>query len=97
FLALDAPATVQLTAVRSAGEGEVIVRLANTGPDRAVARLTFAAAVGSARAVDLREGELSLGNTGHDVIRTAAPPDIEDGALVATLAPYEIGTYLIRL
>ena len=96
FLALDAPATVQLCAVRSAGEGEVVVRLANTGPDRAVARLTFARSVGSARAVDLREGDLSLGNTGLDVLRTAAPPEIEDGALAASLAPYEIGTYLVR-
>ncbi|HUG56113.1 MAG TPA: phosphatase PAP2 family protein [Candidatus Limnocylindrales bacterium] len=97
FLALDAPATVQLSAVRSAGEAEVVVRLANTGPDHAVARLRFARPVAQARAVDLREGDLSLGNTDLDVIRTAPPPDIADGAPVATLAPYEIATYLTRL
>ena len=50
-----------------------------------------------ARAVDLREGELFLGNTGLDSVRTAAPPDVADGAVAIRLAPYEIGTYLVRL
>jgi hypothetical protein len=30
-------------------------------------------------------------------VRTAAPPDVVDGAVAIRLAPYEIGTYLVRL
>ena len=47
--------------------------------------------------MDLREGDLELGNTGLDIVRTAAPPDVVDGAVLVRLAPYEIGTYLVRL
>jgi len=46
--------------------------------------------------IDLREGELGLGNTGLDSVRTAAPPDLVDGVVAIRLAPYEIGTYLVR-
>ena len=63
------------------------------GGDRTVP----ASAVTDARAVDLREGDLGLGNTGFDVIRTAQPPLVQDGALTVRLLAYEIGTYLVRL
>jgi hypothetical protein len=49
-----------------------------------------------ARAVDLREGDLALGNTGLDIVRTATPPDVDGGVVTVRLAPYEIGTYLVR-
>ena len=65
--------------------------------DTASATLRFARPALEARAVDLREGDLGLGNTGLDIVRTAAPPDITDGAIHIHLAPYEIGTYLVRL
>ena len=51
----------------------------------------------TARAVDLREGDAALGNTGLEVIRTAAPLELADGTAQATLAPYEIGTWAVTL
>jgi hypothetical protein len=47
--------------------------------------------------VDLREGDASLGNTGLDVIRTAAPPEITADGVRVRLAPYEIATYVVTL
>ena len=49
------------------------------------------------RTVDLREGDQTLGNTGLDVIRTSAPLELDGGGAIATLAPYEIGSWLITL
>ena len=86
---------VQLSALRGGPGGAVIVRLFAPRGEDASATIRFARPVTDARAVDLREGDTTLGNTGFDVIRTAAPPEVRDGALVVTLKPYEIGTYLV--
>jgi membrane-associated phospholipid phosphatase len=88
---------VQPSALRAGPDGSVVARLFNPSRDPASATLRFARAAMEARAVDLREGDLALGNTGLDIVRTAAPPDVADGAVKIRLAPYEIGTYLIRL
>ncbi len=96
-LALGGDPAVALSALRAGPDGSVIVRLANFGPTAATAELRFARAAIRARSVDLREGDLALGNTGLDVIRTAAPLDLEAGLARATLAPYEIGTWSITL
>jgi len=74
----------------------VVARVFNPSREPASATLRFARPVLDARAVDLREGDLGLGNTGLDIVRTAAPPDIEGGAVAIRLAPNEIGTYLVR-
>jgi ABC-type phosphate transport system permease subunit len=69
----------------------------NPSREPATATLRFARPALDARAVDLREGDLGLGNTGLDVVRTATPPDVVSGVVAIRLAPYEIGTYLVRL
>jgi len=38
-----------------------------------------------------------LGNTGLDVVRTAAPLDVAGPTATVRLQPYEIGTWLVRL
>ncbi|HEY8861657.1 MAG TPA: hypothetical protein VIN37_06175, partial [Candidatus Limnocylindria bacterium] len=64
---------------------------------RGVARATlrFARPVREARPLDLREGDLALGNTGLDIVRTAAPLELDDGSARATLEAFEIGTWEI--
>lgn len=94
---LDGDASVQLSALRAGPEGTLLVRLVNPGRDVATATLRFQRPIASARAVDLREGDVSLGNTGLEVIRTAAPLDLDAGGAVVTLAPYEVGSWLITL
>lgn len=96
-LVLAGDPAVVLSALRAGPGGSLIVRLANLGPTAATAELRFARAVLAARAVDLREGDAALGNTGLDVIRTAAPLDLDDGVARATLAPYELGTWSLTL
>jgi membrane-associated phospholipid phosphatase len=94
---VDAGTPLVMTALRAGPDGALVIRIANPGREEASGTLRFDRAVQSSRAVDLREGEAALGNTGLDVIRTAAPLDI-DGALArAHLAPYEIGTWIVRL
>jgi 2-O-(6-phospho-alpha-D-mannosyl)-D-glycerate hydrolase len=93
---LERDSLLQLSALRAAGDGAVALRLFNPRGDTATAGLRFERPAREVRSVDLREGDLALGNTGLDVIRTAAPGEIVDGALRITLAPYEIGTYLVR-
>ena len=91
-------AVVRLSALRAAGEGRVTVRLASLAATAATATLRFDRPIRTARAVDLREGEDGLGNTGLEVIRTAAPLDVEaGGTAIAPLAPYEIGTWIVEL
>ena len=97
FYAVEGDTAVQPSALRAGPDGAVIARLFNPSRGTASATLRFARRALDARAVDLREGELALGNTGLDVVRTAAPPDVVDGAVAIRLAPYEIGTYLIAL
>jgi membrane-associated phospholipid phosphatase len=97
FYSVDGDAAVQPSALRTGPDGTLVARLFNPSREPASATLRFTRRAGEARSVDLREGDLALGNTGLDVVRTAAPPDIVDGAVAIRLAPYEIGTYLVRL
>ncbi len=97
LLRLGGDASVQLSSLRAGPDGAILVRLVNPGRDPAMATLRFARPIASVRTVDLREGDLGLGNTGLELIRTAAPLDLDGGGAVATLAPYEIGTWLVTL
>lgn len=94
---LDGDPAVTLSAVRARSRDRLIVRLVN--PTRGVARTTlrFARPVRASRSLDLREGDLLLGNTGLDVVRTAAPLELRDGSAAATLEAFEIGTWEIDL
>jgi membrane-associated phospholipid phosphatase len=97
FLELARDSAVQVSALRAGPDGTLVLRLVNPRGSEAEAPLRFARPVRDARPVDLREGDVSLGNTGLDVIRTAAPPEITADGLRVRLAPYEIGTYLVSL
>lgn len=97
LMELPRDSIIQPSALRAGPDGSVVLRVFNPRGDAASASVRFARRVREARAVDLREGDASLGNTGFDVIRTAAPPDVVDGALSLALAPYEIGTYRVTL
>jgi hypothetical protein len=92
------PATpLVLSALRAGPEGALVVRVSNPRRDQASGTLRFERPIRASRPVDLREGDLGLGNTGLDLIRTAAPLDV-DGALArAQLQPYEIGTWIVQL
>ena len=97
FYSLDGDARVQPSALRAGPDGSIVARVFNPSRESASATLRFAMPAVDARAVDLREGDLGLGNTGLDIVRTAAPPDVVDGVVGIRLAPYEIGTYVVRL
>jgi alpha-mannosidase len=97
FYSVDGDPAVQPSALRAGPDGAIVARVFNPSREAASATLRFARPALDARAVDLREGDLALGNTGLDVVRTAAPPDVVDGAVAIRLAPHEIGTYLVRL
>ncbi|HEU5288916.1 MAG TPA: phosphatase PAP2 family protein [Candidatus Limnocylindria bacterium] len=97
LVSLDRSSPIQLSALRAASGGAVTMRLFNPRGDQAETTVRFDRPVTHARPVDLREGDTGLGNTGLDVLRTAAPPEVADGALHLALAPYEIGTYLVTL
>jgi mannosylglycerate hydrolase len=97
FYSLEGDLAVQPSALRAGPDGSIVARVFNPSKESASATLRFARPAVDARAVDLREGDLGLGNTGLDIIRTAAPPDVVDGAVGIRLAPHEIGTYLVRL
>ena len=89
---------VVLSALRAGPDGALVVRLVQAGAHLAEARLRFARPVVDSRPVDLREGVPDLGNTGFDVMRTAAPLELRpDGSAIARLAPYEIGTWVVTL
>jgi membrane-associated phospholipid phosphatase len=98
FLAFADPETpLVLTSLRAAAGGAVVLRLANPHREPGEASLRFARPIREARPVDLREGETSLGNTGLDVIRTAAPLQVDGATALAHLEPFEIGTWVVRL
>lgn len=97
LLRLGGDAGVQLSSLRAAPDGAILVRLVNPGRDPATATLRFARPIVSTRTVDLREGDLTLGNTGLELIRTAAPLELDGGGAIATLNPYEIGTWSVTL
>ena len=94
---LGGDACVQLSALRAGPDDSVVIRLLNPGRGTAAATLRFGRPIATARTVDLREGESGLGNTGLEVIRTAAPLELVGDGAIATLAPYEIGSWLITL
>ncbi|MHB8632202.1 MAG: hypothetical protein ACYC9W_09770, partial [Candidatus Limnocylindria bacterium] len=95
FCVLDGDPAVTLTAVRARSSDRLVVRLVN--PSSGVARTTlrFSRAVRASRPLDLREGDPALGNTGLDVVRTAAPLELRSGSAAATLEAFEIGTWEI--
>ena len=98
YLAVATEAPAAVTAVRASASGGIVVRAACLSGDGAALTLRFHRPIRSSRPVDLREGDLGLGNTGLDVIRTAAPLDVQaDGSALARLGPGEIGTWLIDL
>ncbi|MDE3103401.1 MAG: hypothetical protein KGJ98_14365, partial [Chloroflexota bacterium] len=98
-LETDPPGAIaHLTALRSAPGGRIVARIASMSADAAVVTIRAHRPIRDGRAVDLREGDGGLGNTGLDVVRTAAPLEIlPDGRAVARLQPYEIGTWVIVL
>jgi hypothetical protein len=98
FVSFVDPATpLVLTALRSGMDGSLVVRLANPHREEASGELIFDRPIRASRPVDLREGDLRLGNTGLDVIRTAAPIAVEGDRARVRLQPYEIGTWLVQL
>ncbi len=97
FLRMDRATGLQVSALRAGDDGRLVLRVFNPRGNEESATIRFARPIRDARSVDLREGDLALGNTGFDVIRTAAPPDVTDDAMAIRLLGYEIGTYLIQL
>ncbi len=97
LLSLPRASLLQISAVRAGPDGALVVRVFNPRGGEETATLRFARPIRDARAVDLREGDAGLGNTGLDVIRTAAPPVVRGDALDVRLLAFEIGTYLITL
>ena len=97
FYSVEGDPSVQPSALRAGPDDAIVARVFNPSREPASATLRFARPALEARAVDLREGDLALGNTGLDIVRTAAPPDVAGGVVAIRLAPYEIGTYLVRL
>ncbi|HEV8670405.1 MAG TPA: phosphatase PAP2 family protein [Candidatus Limnocylindria bacterium] len=97
FYSVEGDPAVQPSALRAGPDGALVARLFNPSGRDVSATLRFARRAADARAVDLREGDQGLGNTSLDVVRTAPPPDVVDGVVAIRLAPYEIGTYLVRL
>ncbi len=92
------PATpLVLSALRAGPDGSLVVRLLNPRREEAIGELLFDRTIRASRPVDLREGDLGLGNTGLDVIRTAAPLAVEGDLARAQLQPYEIGTWIVQL
>src|SRR5919204_1907918 len=94
FMELPRDSIVQPSALRGA-RGGIAVRLFNPRGDEQRVAVRFHRPVASARAVDLREGDLSLGNTSLEVLRTAGPPEVAGQVMTVRLAGYEIGTYLL--
>jgi hypothetical protein len=96
FCVLEGDTVTTLSALRARSRDGIVVRLVNPSKDIARATLRFARPVRASRALDLREGDLALGNTGLDIVRTAAPLELRDGSAAATLEAFEIGTWEIE-
>ena len=86
-----------LSSLRAAPDRSLVVRVANPHQTAQQGTLRFWRDISDARTVDLREAEPALGNTGLDVVRTAAPLDVAGPTATVRLQPYEIGTWLVRL
>jgi membrane-associated phospholipid phosphatase len=98
FVSFVDPATpLVLTALRAGPDGSLVLRLANPHREEVSGQLLFGRAIHDSRPVDLREGDLGLGNTGLDLIRTAAPLHFEGDLAWVRLQPYEIGTWIVQL
>jgi len=98
FVSFVDPATpLVLTALRAGPDGAIVLRLANPHREEASGEVHFERPIRASRPVDLREGDLGLGNTGLDVIRTAAPLHVEADLAAVKLQPYEIGTWIVQL
>ncbi|HET8567504.1 MAG TPA: phosphatase PAP2 family protein [Candidatus Limnocylindria bacterium] len=97
LLALDRASPIELSSLRSAPGGALVLRLVNPTREEATTTVTFSRPVAASRPADLREGEPALGNTALEVIRTAAPLETDGAMVTARLAPYEIGTWLVTL
>ena len=95
FCLLDGDPAVTLSAIRARTRDRIVVRLLNPSSGVTHATLRFARPVRASRPLDLREGEVNLGNTGLDVVRTAAPLELRYGSAAATLEAFEIGTWEI--
>jgi alpha-mannosidase/mannosylglycerate hydrolase len=93
---VDTETPVVLSSLRAGPDGALVLRLANPGPADASATLRFSRPIRASRPVDLREGEVGLGNTGLDVVRTAAPLELDGDLARARLQPYEIGTWVVQ-
>jgi membrane-associated phospholipid phosphatase len=94
---VDPAAPLVMTALRAGPDGALVVRIANPEREEASGALRFDRAVRASRPVDLREGDAGLGNTSLDIIRTAAPLDVDGDVARVHLAPYEIGTWIVQL
>ncbi len=94
---VDPATSLVLTALRAGPDGSLVLRLANPHREEVSGELLFDRPIRASRPVDLREGDIGLGNTGLDVIRTAAPLDVDGDLARAHLQPYEIGTWLVQL
>lgn len=97
FCFLDGDPAVTLSAIRARSRDRLVVRLVNPSSEVAHTTLRFARPVRASRPLDLREGDAHLGNTGLDVLRTAAPLELRYGSAAATLEAFEIGTWEIDL
>lgn len=96
LLRVTTTALADVTAVRSGPDGRVVLRIASLSKEPAEVRIAMERPIRGASSVDLREGWGDTGNTGLDVIRTAAPLEVHaDGTATARLAPYEIGTWTV--
>jgi len=93
----DPAGTLVLSALRAGPDGALIVRVSNPHSEEASGALRFARSIRDSRPLDLREGEVNLGNTGLDVLRTAAPLEITGDTATIRLQPYEIGTWVVSL
>jgi membrane-associated phospholipid phosphatase len=94
---VDEATPLALSALRAGPDGALVVRIANPQREEISGTLRFDRPIRGARSVDLREGDLGLGNTGLDVIRTAAPLEVDGDVARVTLQPYEIGTWVVQL
>ena len=94
---VDQATPLTLSALRAGPDGALLLRIANPSREEASGAIRFDRAIRDTRPVDLREGDQALGNTGLDVIRTAAPLDVEGDIARVHLQPYEIGTWIVRL
>jgi alpha-mannosidase len=93
----DPASPLVMTALRAGPDGALIMRIANPEREEASGTVRFDRAIRASRPVDLREGDAGLGKTGLDIIRTAAPLDVDGDVARLHLAPYEIGTWIVQL